>query len=123
MEETDGGLCPCRSLGLDGKDQRHIFGRRGSCLYGQGLGLIGGSCPSESLGYPANLLAGGSRELGGKVLAGACLPSLLLPCRWLYGWLYLLKYKGTGFHRQLEGGAFRQVVGNAVLRSGNMFYL
>ena len=38
LEETDGGLRPCRSLGLDGKDQRHIFGRRGSCLYGQGLG-------------------------------------------------------------------------------------
>ena len=73
-------LRPCWSLGLDGKDQRHIFGRRGSCLYGQGLGPLQRWLPLGKLGVPGNLLAVGSWEFGGKVLAGAYLPSLALPC-------------------------------------------
>ena len=36
LEELDGMLRPCRSLGLDGKDQRHLFRHGSGCLYGQG---------------------------------------------------------------------------------------
>ena len=34
LEESDGMLCPCRSLGLDGKDQRHFLCHGSGCLYG-----------------------------------------------------------------------------------------
>ena len=37
LEEVDGMLRPGRSLGLDGKDQRHFFRHESGCLYGQGL--------------------------------------------------------------------------------------
>ena len=33
VEESDGMLCPRRSLGLDGKDQRHFFRHGSGCLY------------------------------------------------------------------------------------------
>ena len=34
LEEMDGMLRPRRSLGLDGKDQRHFFRHGSGCLYG-----------------------------------------------------------------------------------------
>ena len=37
LEELDGMLRSCQSLGLDGKDQRHLFRHGSGCLYGQGL--------------------------------------------------------------------------------------
>ena len=71
LEETDGMLCPCRSLGLDGKDQRHLFLHGGSRLYGQGLAPCWSQLPLGRLGIRGNTLAGGPWGLGGKVLAGA----------------------------------------------------
>ena len=72
LEESDGMLCPCRSLGLDDKDQRNFLYHGSGCLYGQGLT----SCRSLSLSHGRlsihdNIFVGGSWELGGKVLAGA----------------------------------------------------
>src|SRR3990170_2798883 len=37
LEESNGMLCPCRSLRLDGKDQRHLLCHGSGCLYDQGL--------------------------------------------------------------------------------------
>ena len=60
LEETDGGLRPCRSMRLDGKDQRHIFSRRDNCLYALGRGPRRRQLPIGKLGVPGNLLASGS---------------------------------------------------------------
>ena len=45
LEESDGMLCPCRSLGLGDKDQRHFFCHGSGRLYGQGLT----ACRNQSL--------------------------------------------------------------------------
>ena len=71
LEELDGMLCPCRSLGLDGKGQRHLFCHGSDRLYGQGLT----ACRSQSLlgrlRIHGNTLAGGPWGLSGKVLVRA----------------------------------------------------
>ena len=71
LEEMDGMLCPCWSLGLDGKDQRHLFRHGGSRLYGQGLAPCRSQLPLGRLGIRGNSLAGSPWGLSGKVLAGA----------------------------------------------------
>ena len=71
LEESDGMLCPCRSLGIDGKDQRHFFYHGSGCLYGQGLTPCRSWLPHGRLSVHDNIFASNSWELGGKVLAGA----------------------------------------------------
>ena len=34
LEESDGIMCPCRSLGLDDKDQRYFLCHGSGCLHG-----------------------------------------------------------------------------------------
>ena len=70
LEESDGMLRPCRSSGLDGKDQRHFFRRGSGCLYGQGLTPCRSQLLLGRLSVHGNILAGRPRGLGGKVLAG-----------------------------------------------------
>ena len=70
LEESDGMLCPCRSLGLDGKDQRYFFCHGSGRLYDQGLT----ACRSQSLlgrlRIHGNTLAGGPRGSAGKYFPG-----------------------------------------------------
>ena len=71
LEEMDGMLCPCCSLGLDGKDQRHLFCHGGSRLYGQGWVPCRRQPSFGWLRIRGNTLAGSHRGFGRKVLAGA----------------------------------------------------
>ena len=71
LEELDSMLRTCRSLGLDGKDQRHLFRHGGSRLYGQGQAPRRRQLPLGGLRIRGNTLAGNPWGLGGKVLAGA----------------------------------------------------
>ena len=80
LKESDDMLCPCWSLRLDDKDQRHVFYRGGSCLYDKGLGLFRRLLLPDMLGVPGSFLSGGSWELCRKVFVGAHLPSLGLLC-------------------------------------------
>ena len=70
LEELDGMMRPCRSLGLDGKDQRHLFRHGSGCLYGQGLTPCRSQLLLGRLSAHGNILADRPRGLGGKVLAG-----------------------------------------------------
>ena len=71
LEESYGMLCPCRSLGLDGKGQRHLFCHGSGCLYGQGLTACRSLSLLGRLRVHGNTFAGRPWGLGGKVLAGA----------------------------------------------------
>ena len=70
-EEMDGMLCPCWTLGLDDKDQGHLFRHGGSRLYGQGLAPRRRQLPLGGLRIRGNTLAGSPWELSGNVLVGA----------------------------------------------------
>ena len=70
LEESDSMLCPCRSLGLDGKDQRHFLSHGRGCLHGQGLTPCRSQLPFGRLSVCGNTLAGSPRGLGRKVLTG-----------------------------------------------------
>ena len=70
LEESDNMLCPCRSLGLDGKDQRHFFRHGSGCLYGQGLTPCRSQLLLGRLSVRGSTLASSPRGLGRKVLAG-----------------------------------------------------
>ena len=80
LEESDSMLCPCRSLGLDGKDQRHFLCHGSGCLYGQGLMPCRSQLPHGRLSIHGNIFTSDSRELGGEVLAGALFPRFVLLC-------------------------------------------
>ena len=71
LEETDGMMCPCRSLGLDGKDKRNFFCHGSGRLYGQGLTARRNQSLLGRLRIRGNTLAGGPWGLSRKVLAGA----------------------------------------------------
>ena len=71
LEELDGMLRRCRSLGLDGKDQRHLFRHGSGCLYGQGLTPYRSQLLLGRLSVNGNILAGCPRGLGRKVVVGA----------------------------------------------------
>src|SRR3954468_8025216 len=69
LEELDGMLRPCRSLRLDGKDQRHLFRHGSGCLYGQGLTPCRSQLLLGRLSVRGSTLAGSPRGLSRKVLA------------------------------------------------------
>ena len=71
LEDLDDVLCPCRRLGLDGKDQRHLFCRGSGRLHGHDLRSCRSWFPRGRIGIHGNIFAGGSGEFGGEVLAGA----------------------------------------------------
>ena len=71
LEESDGMLRPRRSLGLDGKDQRHLLYHGSGCLHGEGLTPCRSQLLFGRLSVHGNILVGSPRGLGGKVLAGA----------------------------------------------------
>ena len=70
LEESDSMLHPCRSLGLDGKDQRHLFRHGSGCLYSQGLTPCRSQLLLGRLSVRGSTLAGSPRGLNRKVLAG-----------------------------------------------------
>ena len=71
LEESDSMLCSRWSLGLDGKDQRHLFCHGSGRLYGQGLAPCRSQPSLGRLKIRGNTLASGPWGLDGKVLAGA----------------------------------------------------
>ena len=71
LEELDDMLCPCRSLGLDSKDQRHFLRHGNGCLHGKGLVPRRSRLSHGRLGVHGSTFAGSSRELGGDGLVGA----------------------------------------------------
>ena len=70
LEELDGMLRPCRSLGLDGKDQWHFFHHGSGRLYGQGLTPYWSQLLLGRLSVRGSTLVGSPRGLGRKVLVG-----------------------------------------------------
>ena len=70
LEESDSMLRPCRSLGLDGKDQRHFFCHGSGRLYGQGLTACRNQSLLGRLRIRGNTFAGGPWGLVGKYLRG-----------------------------------------------------
>ena len=70
LEESDGMLRPRRSLGLDGKDQRHFVCHGSGCLHGQGLTPRRSQLLFGRLSVHGSILAGSPRGLGRKLLAG-----------------------------------------------------
>ena len=71
LEGSDGVLRPCQSLWLDGEDQRHFLCHGNGCLRGKGLAPCRSRLSHGRLGVYGNSFTGGSRGLGGGVLAGA----------------------------------------------------
>ena len=70
LEDSDCMLCPRRSLGLDGKDQRHFFRHGSGCLYGQGLTPCRSQLLLGRLNIRGSTLAGSPGGSPGNYLPG-----------------------------------------------------